>query len=115
MDEKRKAFEAALAACKTALDVCEEVISIQITQGYAKGAPYTVSVLIDKDPDGLLKDVEPEEAETEVGGFYFRRKTMGSICVSSCNIRPNEEAYRKRHGLPPLPPMEGQEDKTEER
>lgn len=105
MDEKRKAFEAALAACKTALDVCDDVISIDFMRGYFKDDNFQVHVTIDKDLDGLLKDVEPAETD----GFYLRLKVIGDFRVSSCNSRRAEEAYRKRHGLPPLPPLEGQE------
>lgn len=105
MNEKLKAFEAAIEACKTALDVCEDVICIEVMRGYVEGDNLQVSVMIDKDPDGLLKDVEPEQA----GEYYLRFKMIGNFRVSSCNIRANEVTYRERHGLPPLPPVEGQE------
>ena len=37
VDEKQKAFEAAIEACKAALDVCEDVIAIDIMRGYVEG------------------------------------------------------------------------------
>ncbi len=110
MDEKRKAFEAALAACKTALDVCDDVISISFMRGYVADDNFQVHITVDKDPDGLLKDVEPTEAE----GFYLRLKVIGDFRVSSCNSRRAEEAYRERHGLPPLPLLEVQRNNAEE-
>lgn len=105
MNEKQKAFEAALAACKAAMGVCEDITSITFMRGYVEDDNFQVSVMIDKDVNGLLRDVEPEQA----GEFYLRFKTIGDFRISSCNIRTNEVAYRERHGLPPLPPVEGQE------
>lgn len=105
MNEKRKAFDAAIEACKAAMDVCDNLISIQVIRGYSKDEPCQVSILIDKDLDGLLRDVEPEKSEY----YYHRAKEIGGIRVSMCNSYSQEVAYRERHGLPPLPPVEGQE------
>ena len=105
MNEKQKAFEAALEACKEALNVCEDVIAIDVVRGYVKCDDFQVHITLDKDANGLLKDVEPAETD----GFYLRLKVIGNFRVSSCNSRRNEEAYRERHGLPPLPPVEDQE------
>lgn len=110
VDEKQKAFEAAIEACKAALDVCEDVIAIDIMRGYVEGDNIQVHVTLNKDANGLLKDVEPAETD----GFYLRLKVIGNFHVSSCNSRRNEEAYRKRHGLPPLPLLEVQRNNAEE-
>ena len=48
MNEKQKALEAALEACKAAMDVCEDVTSIQVMRSFIKGGPCTVYVMIDK-------------------------------------------------------------------
>lgn len=102
VDEKQKAFEAALEACKAAMGVCDNLVSIQVIRGYSKDEPCQVSILIDKDLDGLLRDVEPEKSEY----YYHRAKEIGNIRVALCNSHRQEVAYRERHGLPPLPPLE---------
>lgn len=110
MNEKQKAFEAALEACKAAMGMCEDVISIQTIQGYSKDYPCKFSILLNEDRDGVLRNVVPKD----VRGDYHRDKMIDNIRVAMCNSYRQEVAYRQRHGLPPLPPMEGQEDKAEE-
>lgn len=105
MSEKLKAFGVAIEACKAAMSVCEGLVSIHIIRGYSDDEPCQVSILVNDDFDGLLRDVEPEKSEY----YYHRAKEIGGIRVAMCNSRSQEVAYRERHGLPPLPPLEGQE------
>lgn len=39
MNEKLKAFDAAIEACKAAMGVCDNLVSIQVIRGYSKDEP----------------------------------------------------------------------------
>lgn len=109
MEEKLKNLEPGLVAIAEAVKDMPWVYEVNIERALEPGR-YKVRVYIAEDPEGLLRDVEPERGNC-LGIFWRRVRDVGPCMLIMYNSSEADEiAYRAKWGLEPL--EEARKDET---
>jgi hypothetical protein len=97
MEEKLKNLEPGLVAIAEAVKDMPWVYAVEIRRMSWPELRYEMRANMSEDPEGLLRDVEPEH-----GTFWTRRRDVGPCTLILINDDKEEAAYRAKWGLTPL-------------
>lgn len=105
MEEKLKNLEPGLLSLAEALRDMPWVYAVDIRRDPWPEVHYEMRACMTEDPEGLLRDAEPEH-----GMFWARRRDIGPCTLILINDDKEEKAYRAKWGLEPM--EEGGNDET---
>ena len=100
MEEKLKNLEPGLVAIAEAVRDMPWVYQVEVMRASEPGN-YEMRAYMLEDPEGLLRDVEPDRHNYQ-GMFWHRSRDVGPCTLILINGYYDERAYRAKWGLEPM-------------
>lgn len=101
MEEKLKNLEPDLLALAEALRDMPWVYAVEIRRVVYPYIHYEMQATMSEDPEGLMRDVEPDPSNYQ-WMFWHRRRDVGPCTLVLINDDKEEAAYRAKWGLEPM-------------